>query len=173
MRPAKAKSSIILTGCRCHAKLLLKTFFNRSSRMNLEAHAIQTLSARGYRITHPRRELIRVLVKADGSLTAAEAHRRARRRYPGIGLVTAYRTLELLAQEGLARRIHSECGCHGYAAIGTGHRHHVLCRRCGQVTEFEGCDLTEFLARVSRTTGFEVEEHLLELVGLCSTCRFA
>ena len=41
------------------------------------------------------------------------------------------------------------------------------------MTEFEGCDLTEFLARVSRTTGFEVEEHLLELVGLCSTCRFA
>jgi Fe2+ or Zn2+ uptake regulation protein len=41
------------------------------------------------------------------------------------------------------------------------------------VAEFEGCDLTEFLTQVGRTTGFEVEEHLLQLEGLCLTCRSA
>jgi Fe2+ or Zn2+ uptake regulation protein len=37
--------------------------------------------------------------------------------------------------------------------------------------EFDGCDLSPFLARVGRETGYAIEDHLLELVGLCATCR--
>jgi Fe2+ or Zn2+ uptake regulation protein len=39
--------------------------------------------------------------------------------------------------------------------------------------EFEGCDLSEFFQQVSGQTGYLIEEHLLELVGLCPDCRTA
>ena len=53
----------------------------------------------------------------------------------------------------------------------TGHRHHLICRRCGEAVEFEGCDLSLFLNHVSQQTGYAIEDHLLELVGLCATCQ--
>jgi Fe2+ or Zn2+ uptake regulation protein len=72
---------------------------------------------------------------------------------------------------GFVRRIHSDDGCHGYAAKNHGHRHHLICRQCGAAVEFEGCDLSTFLTRISHETGYLIEEHLLELEGLCSSCR--
>jgi Fe2+ or Zn2+ uptake regulation protein len=39
------------------------------------------------------------------------------------------------------------------------------------VVEFEGCDLSSFLERVSQKTGFIIDEHLLELVGRCPACQ--
>lgn len=131
------------------------------------------LSDEGYRLTQPRRAVIQVLLGDDGYSSPAQVHQRARTLCPGVSLVTVYRTLDLLTQLGFARRIHADDGCHGYACASHGHRHHLVCRRCGAATEFEGCDLSAFLDRVSGETGYAIEDHLLELVGLCATCREA
>jgi Fe2+ or Zn2+ uptake regulation protein len=125
----------------------------------------------GYRITQPRRAVIRALLEDQGYSSPAEVWQRARSHYPTVGLVTVYRTLELLMQLGFVRRIHTDDGCHGYTTSSHGHHHHVVCRRCGATIEFEGCDLSPLLARVSQRTGYLVEDHLLELVGLCATCQ--
>ena len=42
-----------------------------------------------------------------------------------------YRTLDLLSRLGFVRRIHTEEGCHGRASARLGHRHHLICRQCG------------------------------------------
>ncbi len=139
--------------------------------MYSEESIIRQLSQAGYRITRPRRAVIRVLLEDEGYLSPAEVHARAGLYCPSVGLVTVYRTLDLLAQMGFVRRIHTEDGCHGYAAANHGHRHHLICRQCGAVFEFEGCELSPFLDRVSRETGYVIEDHLLELVGVCSTCQ--
>jgi Fur family ferric uptake transcriptional regulator len=88
-----------------------------------------------------------------------------------VGLVTVYRTLDLLSDLGFVRRIHSDDGCHGYATSSHGHHHHLICRNCGATVQFEGCDLTLFLDRVGQDTGYRVEDHILELIGLCQACR--
>ena len=136
-----------------------------------EERIVQELSQAGYRITQPRRAVIRVLLEDGGFASPAEIRERARAYYPGVGQVTVYRTLDLLSRMGFVRRIHTEAGCHGHASAGLGHRHHLICRQCGAAVEFEGCDLSPFLARVSGQTGYLIEEHLLELVGLCPDCR--
>jgi Fe2+ or Zn2+ uptake regulation protein len=136
-----------------------------------EEQIIEALSQKGYRITQPRRAVIRVLLEDDGYASPPEIRERAREHYPGLGHVTVYRTLDLLSRLGFVRRIHAEAGCHGRASARLGHRHHLICRQCGAVVDFEGCDLSSFLARVSHETGYLIEEHLLELIGLCPTCR--
>jgi Fur family ferric uptake transcriptional regulator len=139
--------------------------------MDSEEPILCALTKTGYRITQPRRAVIRALLEDKGYLSPAEVRARARAYCPGVGLVTVYRTLELLAQTGFARRIHTENGCHSYTAASHGHRHHLVCRHCGAAVEFEGCDLAPFLDQVSQETGFVIEDHLLELVGLCAACR--
>ena len=136
-----------------------------------EERIIQALSQAGYRITQSRRAVIRVLLEDDGFASPTEIRERAIEHYPGIGQVTVYRTLELLSRMGFVRRIHTEDGCHGLTSAGLGHRHHLICRQCGTAVEFEGCDLSSFLAQVSGETGYLIEEHMLELVGLCPECR--
>jgi Fur family ferric uptake transcriptional regulator len=131
---------------------------------------VQRLRISGYRITKPRRAIIKAILEDETYSSPAEVHARAKLYCPTVGLVTIYRTLDLLAEMGYVRRIHTEQGCNSYAAASHGHRHHVVCRRCGATVEVDGCDLSPFMARVSQETGYRIEDHLLELVGLCSAC---
>jgi Fur family transcriptional regulator, ferric uptake regulator len=136
-----------------------------------EDRLLQQLRQAGYRVTQPRRAVVRALLEDGSYASPAQVRERARAHCPSVGLVTVYRTLDLLANLGYVRRIHAGDGCHGYATAEHGHRHHLVCRACGATVEFEGCDLSPFLARVGRDTGYVIEDHLLELVGLCAACR--
>lgn len=137
-----------------------------------EQEIVEQLNSNGFRVTQPRRAIIRVLLEADGALTPLEALQLARRQCATVGLVTTYRTLELLLKLGFVRRIHSDdTGCHSYVRTSHGHRHELVCQRCNRVVEFEGCDLSALLARVQEETGFTIEDHLLELKGICPLCQ--
>jgi Fe2+ or Zn2+ uptake regulation protein len=134
---------------------------------------LHELRRRGYRWTRPRQAVARVLAGAHDWLTPEEVHARARRQWPRLGLVSVYRTLGLLADLGFARRVHLEDGCHGYALSSLEHGHYLICRRCQQVLEFPGCDLQPLLRRVARRTGFVIQQHMLELIGVCPECQAA
>lgn len=131
----------------------------------------QALAQAGYRLTRPRRAVLEVMAASSDTLGPMEILNRARRLYPGVGLTTVYRTMELLADLGLARRVHTEDGCHSYALRGMDHGHYLICRRCHQVVEFEGCDLSPIIGAVARHTGFTIQDHWLELFGLCPSCQ--
>ncbi len=134
---------------------------------------LNPLHRAGFRLTRPRRAIARVLAESEDWLRPEVVHQRARRYCPSLGLVTVYRTLDLMLRLGLVRRVHLEDGCHGYAPSHAGHGHYLVCRRCRQVVEFADCDLEPLLRKVSRRTGFRVDDHLLELLGLCPACQRA
>jgi Fur family transcriptional regulator, ferric uptake regulator len=82
-----------------------------------------------------------------------------------------YRTLDILKDLGLVRRLHCEDGRSFYAEAGDKHGHHVLCRGCGSAAEFTGCAIQGTLSSAARQTGFAVDGHWLEVFGLCPRCR--
>jgi len=131
----------------------------------------QALSTRGYKLTQPRRAVLRVVAEAGASLTPAKIRSLAQKHYRHTGLVTVYRTLDVLAACGAVRKVHQADGCHAYALASAGHAHHVICENCHSVTEFDNCDLAGLLERVQRRTGYKIEGHWLELFGLCPNCR--
>ena len=143
---------------------------NYPATPNTEALANQ-LTARGYKLTRPRQAVLRVVAEAQESLSPAEIHARARKFYPQTGLVTVYRTLDVLAECGAVRKLHQPDGCHSYAPASGGHAHHIICANCQSVAEFGECDLTEMFRAVQRRTGYKIEGHWLELFGLCPNCR--
>ncbi len=132
----------------------------------------EQLSRAGWRITTPRRVVMRVLERAARPLSPQEIHARGRRLHRSLGLVSVYRALMVLERAGLVRRVHQEDRCDGYVLASPGHHHLLVCRRCGRAVEFPGAeDLSGLIAQVEQRTGFQVEDHLLQLVGLCAPCR--
>ena len=98
--------------------------------MLTETTLAESLAARGYKLTQPRRAVLRVLVQSHASLSPAEIHTRAQKVYRKTGLVTVYRTLEALAECGAVKKVHHSDGCHCYAPASEGHAHHVVCEKC-------------------------------------------
>jgi Fur family ferric uptake transcriptional regulator len=130
------------------------------------------LSAAGYRVTAPRRAVMQVLLGTRAPLPPQEILERGQLVHPRLGLVTVYRALALLEELNLVRRIHCDAGCHGYLPASPGHRHALVCRTCSRTVEFPGeDDLHVLIGRVEAGTGYRVEDHLLQLSGLCPECQ--
>ena len=130
----------------------------------------QTLREAGYRLTQPRMAILRVLQENDAGLNPEALYALGKEIYPPLGLVTVYRTLELLAELGLVRRVHSEDRCHSYASAGTD-RHYLICDGCHRVMEFPCGGLEALIETVRQQTGYTISEHLLELSGRCPDCQ--
>ena len=129
------------------------------------------LHNRGLKLTPQRRAVLDVIEASNGHLTPAEIYERARQHYPSIGLVTIYRTLEVLTSLDLICRVHGEEGCQSYLMRRrTGHHHHIVCSSCGTVADFTRCDIGSMERRIAGQTGFKIQGHLLEFEGLCHRC---
>ena len=129
------------------------------------------LRQHGYKLTPQRRVVIQAIASNHDCLTPAAIYEKVHQGHPGIGLVTVYRTLEILSELKLICELHTGGSCRSYTVSAQGHHHHLICSNCGMVIDFNCCDLREAEQRLSLETGFEIEDHLLEFVGLCQTCR--
>jgi Fur family transcriptional regulator, ferric uptake regulator len=122
---------------------------------------ISRLRGSGYKVTPQRRAVLLAL--------ASERHQsleEIRARCPEVGLVTIYRTLDLLSEIGAVRRL--ELGDGLRYELAEDHHHHMICESCGDVSEFEECPIDPWLLR---RLDFEVSSHSLEVYGRCAGCR--
>ena len=111
-------------------------------------HLTDRLRAHGYKLTRARRAVIHALTDTAKPLSINDLHSAAQQHDPAVGLVTVYRTLEVLESLDLVRPVHLMENCHGYALASPGHTHHVVCQRCNNVVEIEGCDLSAFIHQI-------------------------
>lgn len=132
---------------------------------------VSILRQRGYKITSQRKAVLSVIAHSHDHLTPAAIYERVHQQYPGIGLVTVYRTLELLSQLGLICEVHAGDNGRSYLLRRpVGHHHHLICSSCSKVVDFADCDLAQMMDRVSRKTGFKIDSHLVEFLGQCRDC---
>jgi Fur family ferric uptake transcriptional regulator len=129
------------------------------------------LSQHGYKLTRQRRAVVDVVGQGDTRLSAADIFTKAQRACPDLGLTTVYRTLDILVDLGGIRRVHLDDGCEAFAPTTVEHGHYLICSSCQTTIEFEDCNLNELLNQVADRTGFLIEQHWLELVGICPTCQ--
>lgn len=132
---------------------------------------LNALQAHGYRLTESRRAIVEIVASTSRALTPVEVFDLARAAHPDLGLVTVYRTLEKLEELHLIQRVHQPGGCQAFIAAGQGHQHLLLCQNCGRVTFFEGDDLNYLFNVIAQKTGYIIQEHWLQLFGLCKYCQ--
>lgn len=127
------------------------------------------LKEAGYRITQSRRAVLRALEGGPAHVSAAQVLDLGRAVCRTLSRASVYRTLEALEAAGALRGLSSPEG-RLYVRITDGH-HHLVCRGCGGVQDFDGCALCDAWTPTAEAEGFEVAGHLLEVFGLCKSCR--
>lgn len=132
---------------------------------------LDCLQANDYRLTEPRKAVISVLADSRRALNPTEIFDLAREQYPSLGLVSVYRTLETLEELNLIQRVHQPESCKSYIAAFSGHQHLLICEDCGRMVFFDGDDLHPLIGRVEGETGYQVNDHWLQLFGQCETCQ--
>lgn len=136
-----------------------------------QARAVELLEGVGVRATRQRVTVLSELMDEHDDVTAQQLHERLRRRGERLGLATVYRTLGLLAEEGVIDSLSHRQGELCYRLCGHGHHHHLVCSSCHRVVELDECELGPWLERISETHGFVTTNHRLEVSGLCAQCR--
>jgi Fur family ferric uptake transcriptional regulator len=134
---------------------------------------VTALDRAGYRLTAPRRSVAALIADQDGHFTAAGLVEAARARRLGVGRATVFRTLEVLEDLGAVERLDLPTGEHAYVGCEPAHHHHVVCARCGRTDPIADAGLRTIVDDVARRTGYRVDEHRLEMFGLCPDCQAA
>ena len=130
------------------------------------------ISKNHLRLTRQRREVFEVFAGMARHVTAEEVWREAAKRTPGVGLSTIYRTLNLFCRFGLAEARQFGDGHRRYDPVyNKQHHDHLICTRCGRITEFENRHIERLQEQVARRHHFRIQEHKLELYGFCSGCQ--
>ena len=140
--------------------------------MKLTERKITTeLHKHGYKITPQRRAVINTIISSTDQLTPAQIYEKVNFAYPDVGLVTIYRTLELLSRLHLICELHAGNNYPTYTISNAEHHHHLICSDCGKVVDFIGHNLAPLEERLTRESGFKINNHILEFIGVCSTCQ--
>jgi Fur family ferric uptake transcriptional regulator len=84
---------------------------------------------------------------------------------------TVYRTLNLLEEAGLIRKVaranDREVYEHDY---GYPQHDHLICKKCGDMIEFPNEMISVFLESIAAEHGFRMSGHRLEVDGICAKC---
>ena len=121
------------------------------------------------RQTKQREAILELFQRANEHLTAAQVYDRVRQVLPTIGFATVYRNLNTMAEEGLIREL--KVGDVTQYDRRTERHDHVVCRRCGRVVDALLPVSEEALTAVAAQTGFQIDEHHIQLSGICPNCR--
>ena len=136
-----------------------------------ERKVVATLRRYGYKLTPQRRVVIQAIASNQEHLTPTAIYEQVHQHHSNIGFVTIYRTLEILAKLKLICELHAGGSCHSYTIGTPEHHHHLICSDCDKVVAFTGCELEKVQRGLSKQTGFRIDSHLLEFIGLCQTCQ--
>lgn len=132
---------------------------------------VTALDRAGYRLTEPRRRLAELIAGRDAHFTASELLADARASRIHVGRATVFRTLEVLEELGAVERLDLPSGEHAYVVCQRAHHHHVVCSSCGRTSEIDDAGLRVVVGEIARRTGYRVDEHRLELFGMCPACQ--
>lgn len=120
-------------------------------------------------MTSSRRALVAALADAGGHLTADDLVEQLRSSHPDLAESTVYRLLADLQERGLVRHVHMGHGPSVYHLEAENH-HHLVCDRCGRVTDVPVKVLAPVVAKLGKEYAFHFRPGHSALQGLCAPC---
>lgn len=128
------------------------------------------------KLTKQRKIVLEIFLEnQDKHLSADDVYDLLRKKSSDIGLATVYRSLELLTELGILQKMEFGDGCSRYE-LGTNEpdchqHHHLICLKCGKVTEFTEDMLEKLEKIVDKKSGFKVVDHQVKFYGYCKECK--
>lgn len=126
------------------------------------------LQARGLRLTQERVTITEAVFSHHEHFDADQLVASLSER---VSRSTIYRTLSMFEEAGLLRKVartkDRDVYEHDY---GYPQHDHLICQKCGSLTEFHNAQISSILDEVARQSGFRMDGHRLEVYGTCSNC---
>ena len=138
---------------------------NRMSTLKsyLESHGLKTTAQRDF--------IADSFFRTSTHISLDELLKKVKRKNPRVGYATVYRTMKLLTDSGLALERRFGDGQTRYENMPEdGHHDHMICVKCGKITEFKNQKIEQLQAETAKKLGYTVISHKLELYGYCSEC---
>ena len=143
-----------------------------SPRDEWRSHALEELRRAGHRSGGARSAVVELMARQDCCATAQEIFDRLREDGQVVGIASVYRALDLLSRMNLVHRLDlADAAYFEPAHPGGEHHHHVVCDRCGKVSQFEDAALEDAIERLAWRLKYSVAAHDVVLRGSCPDCR--
>jgi Fur family ferric uptake transcriptional regulator len=138
--------------------------------MGCESETMKVLRRAGQKVTPQRIMVLSALRHAGGHKTAADLLAEVRRQYPFVDISTIYRTLAAAKDLRLVAEVRMGGGEVEYEWVGQDRHHHLICRRCGEVSRIDDAYLGGLAAALLEDYGFRADLDHFAIFGLCRRC---
>jgi Fur family ferric uptake transcriptional regulator len=138
--------------------------------MKKDSSLLDMLREKGYRLTPQRMMVINAIEDSHDHISAEEIHAIARAKYPYLNISTVYRTLELLKEKGLVAETDLGGGRFLYHPAGKADHHHLVCRKCGGVTDIDASVFDALRAEIRNGYDFDADFEHIAVFGTCRAC---
>ena len=134
----------------------------------------EKLKKQEYKFTPQRKAILDVLIENSAEhLTTEEVYELVKLKNSNIGLATIYRTLQLLDECGIVKKLNFGDSCYRYelSEEKKHQHHHLVCLNCGRIYEFDDDLLEELEQKIAEKNDFKVVDHMVKILGYCSRCK--
>ncbi len=133
---------------------------------------INQLKDNGLKVTGPRLKILDLFeTHAEEHLSAEDVYRILLDEGVEIGVATIYRVLTQFEQAGILLRHHFETGKAVYELYTGGHHDHIVCVKCGKITEFHNDEIEKLQDKIADENGYRIVDHALYMYGVCGDCQ--
>ncbi len=132
---------------------------------------LEALRERGFRLTPQRMMVLEAIESSDDHISAEEIHAKARAQYPYMNISTVYRTLDLWKELGMVAETDLGGGSLVYHPEGKAQHHHLVCRKCGKVTDIDVSVFRQLRDDLRNKYGFDADLEHIGIFGTCTRCE--
>jgi Fur family ferric uptake transcriptional regulator len=125
----------------------------------------------GLKVTEQRLLILEMVRRGASHFTAQDVFEGVAAQNPGVGFATVYRFLRTLSEHAYVTEVRMGGMPARYEWAGKHHHDHITCVVCHSINEFENTEIERLQEKVAKEFDFQLTHHLLELYGVCPTCR--
>lgn len=133
----------------------------------------QLLKVNGLKFTIQREVILEMLYNSDEHLTPEALHHLIQEKHPDLntGIATVYRTLSLLEDSEMVTSLSFGAQGKKYELGAKDHHDHIICTKCGNITEFVDEEIEQRQKKITDELGFIMQEHSMQIYGICKACQ--
>ena len=132
----------------------------------------KALKNEGLKYTPQRTAVLEEIIKDKGHRESEEIYLALKKRGQHVSRATVYRTMDILVNNGFARKMNLGDGRARYESkVNSPHHDHLVCMDCGLIVEFMDQKIEDLQDEIAIQYEFQLKRHIHQLFGLCKKCQ--
>ena len=132
----------------------------------------EALKKEGLKYTPQRTAVLEEIIKDKGHRESEEIYLALKKSAQHVSRATVYRTMDILVNNGFARKMNLGDGRARYESkVNSPHHDHLVCMDCGLIVEFMDQQIEDLQDKIAIQYNFQLKRHIHQLFGICKKCQ--